>query len=109
MVFFYLVTTGWIFDISLFENNQPIKVQVFPFFFSHFHRFLAEKDAAQVIQILVINTDGDSYPAAAPKGIRAKAPKVNAIATTATPDGAGSQTQEMGETSSDSDGGEDQD
>ena len=55
------------------------------------------------------NTDDASHPDDIPKNIRAKAPEVKAIATTATPDGAGSQTQEMGETSSDSDGGEDQD
>ena len=68
------------------------------FFFSYLYRSLPEKDAAQV---LASNTDDASNPA--------PIPEVKAIASTATPDGAGSQTHEMGETSSDSDGGEDQD
>ena len=75
-------------------------------FLSYLYRSLPEKDAAQVI---VSNTDDASHPADVPKDTRAKALEVKAIATTATPDGAGSQTQEMRETSSDSDGGEDQD
>ena len=36
MVFFYLVTTGWIFDVSLCEDsiNQSVNIHIYIFFFS---------------------------------------------------------------------------
>ena len=35
MVFFYLVTTGWIFDVSLCEDsiNQSVNIHIYIFFF----------------------------------------------------------------------------